>query len=107
SKIRHHQENLIADNSKIGDGANVRMNQLCSRFSFTTKALSHVRISGEMRMHDLDDYGTVERDVEGVIDVRHSAFAHPVHDAVASSGDVAQGGDCGIGGLSVAIDYDR
>ena len=104
SEIRHHEKHLVADDSKIGDRADVRMDELRGGLCLSPESLAHVGIPREMRMHDLDDDGAVERDVKRVVHVRHAAFANPVHDAVPATGDMTQRRDRRIRRLSVAID---
>jgi hypothetical protein len=57
-------------------------------------------------MHHLDHDRTIERYVQGVVDVGHSAFAYSMHHAVSPAGYVTESSDCRIRRLDVAIDDD-
>jgi len=83
------------------------MYELRRRLGFTLESLAHVGVTREMRVHHLDDYRAIERDVQSVVDVRHTAFADAMHDAVPATGNVAKRRDRGVGRLRALAGHHR
>src|SRR5678816_3636199 len=46
-----------------------------------------------MSVHHLEYDGTIERNVQRIVDVGHATFANAMHDAVAAAGNVAKRSD--------------
>ena len=88
--VRHHEVYMIVDHSEIDDLADVRVHQLRCRFRLTLEPLAHLVLARQMRMQHLDHHWRVERDIQGVINAGHAAFADAMHDRVASARNLAQ-----------------